>query len=309
MFFGFRKSWKCYWLRRAQASVVRTPAVDFRSETGPIVLSQLCHDDVYMYLVAIKSFARFVIPRRICILNDGSLHTVDRDLLREHLPYVEFLEVRDFRNSSYPMGGCWERLAALVGLCQEGYAMQLDADTVTLGMPEEVSEAVRNGVAFTLGTSQGTSVVPAASAAAVAARFQSDGDRHVQTAAEAVLASFSEPPGLRYVRGCAAFTGVPESSLNIDMLKFWSMNFAEKLHGRWREWGTEQFMSNFLIANLDKAQVLSHPSYAGCSGDSLADQKFVHFAGYCRFSGQRYHQLSRQIIAQLCADDVERAGL
>lgn len=308
MFFALRNSWGRYRLRRAQAPVSRTPPLCLRSETGPVVLTQLRHDDVYMYLVAIKSFARFVLPARVCILNDGSLRNEDLELLRTHLPYAEFLEIGDFRSASYPMGGCWERLAALVRLCREGYVMQLDADTVTLDAPDEVADAVRQGTAFVLGTSQGASVVAAAAAASQAAQFRSEGDRHVQTAAEAVLAGFAETPELRYVRGCAALTGVPENALTTETLESWSMKFAEKLEGRWREWGTEQFMSNFLIANLEGARVLSRPHYAGCSGGMLAAQKFVHFAGYCRFSGRRYHRLSRQIIAQLCAVDAERRG-
>lgn len=303
MFFRLRKNWKYYWLQRAQAAVLRTPPIDFGSERGPVVLTQLCHRDVYMYLIAIKSFARFVPTRRICVLNDGSLQREDLGLLRRHIPNMEFLSVEDFRSASYPVGGCWERLAALVRLCQEGYAMQLDADTVTLGMPDEVCDAVRDGTAFTLGTSQGTSLVSAVEAATLATQFKGEGDKHVQTAAEAVLGEFSEMPDLRYVRGCAAFTGVPEKALDTDMLESWSAEFSKKLGPRWREWGTEQFMSNFLIANLGGAMVLSHPHYAGCSGDIRDDQRFVHFAGYCRFSGGRYHRASRQVVAQLNSDD------
>lgn len=301
MFYRLRKRWAYYCLSVAQRSVLNTAPVKAGNEGGPIILTQLCHRDVLMYLVAIKSFVRFLPASRICILGDGSLNVRDVELLRQHISGVEIFGVEEFRGQRYPDGGCWERLAALITLSAEGYAMQLDADTITLNMPQEVCEAVSSKMPFTLGTAQGTEVVSASQAAMLAAEFITEGDGHVQTLAESVLDKFPDVARLRYIRGCAAFTGVPEKSLEMDVLESWSERFEEKVGRRWHEWGTEQFMSNFLIANIANTRVLNRSNYAGCSGGIHADQIFVHFAGYCRFDKNRYHYLSKQVVAQLCA--------
>lgn len=299
MFFRLKKRLAYYGLGVAQRPVLHTPPIVLGNVGGPILVSQLCHRDVLMYLLAVKSFVRFLPAFRICIVNDGSLDEDDRDVLRTHIPGIEIFDAKEFRSERYPKGGCWERLAALVRFCGDDYAMQLDADTITLNVPQEVCDAVSAKTPFTLGTGQGSKIVSAAEAASLAKRFQSEGDGHVQTQAELILGEFSDAPGLQYVRGCAAFTGIPKQALDIDELESWAERFEEKMGSRWREWGTEQFMSNFLIANLSGTKVLTRPHYAGCSRELQSDQVFVHFAGYCRFKGRRYHRLSRDVIAAL----------
>jgi hypothetical protein len=299
MFFRLKKRWAYYGLGVAQRPVLRTPPIVLGNGGGPILISQLCHRDVLMYLVAVKSFVRFLPAYRVCIVNDGSLDEGDRDVLRTHIPGIEIFDAKDFRSERYPKGGCWERLAALIRFCGEGYVMQLDADTVTLNVPQEVCDSVSAKTPFTLGTEQGPKIVAASEAAVLAEQFRSEGDEHVQTLAELALGEFSDMPGLRYVRGCAAFTGIPEKALELDDIESWAERFEAIMGSRWREWGTEQFMSNFLIANLADTRVLTWPHYAGCSHAIHPEQVFVHFLGYCRFKGLRYHRLSREMIGVL----------
>ncbi len=302
MFFRIKNRWRRHGLNRTQRGVLQTPTVRQGREDAPSVLSMVRADDLYMYLLAIKSFAHFCPPRRVYILNDGTLDQNDIACLCEHIPFADILDIGAFQSVLYPQDNCWERLAALVCLSAEGYIMQLDADTMTLSMPDEVAAAVSLYTPFTLGSAQGKCLMDVEQVASVAQEFLRDGDTHVQVLAESKLGKITGKERLRYVRGCAAFTGVPQGALDIDTLSDWSRRFEEKLGERWYEWGTEQFMSNFLIANLDGAQVLPHPKYSTCPPRIGQENAFIHFAGYCRFSARRYHTLSRDAIVQLRAD-------
>lgn len=299
MFYRIRNRMARRKLDLTQRKILATPPLQKTEGTGPRVLSMIRSMDVHMYLAALKSFARHCLPSRVCVLNDGTLGAAELAVLHEHIPFVEILELSDYRSSKYPAGSCWERLAALATLSGEGYAIQLDADTLTMASVDEVVQAVREGVPFTLGSAQGTHLIGADEASRNAQGFQREGDTHIQVAAEMALGQLAGADTLQYVRGCAGFTGIPAGGLRVDTISQWSARFAVVLGARWSEWGTEQFMSNFLIANMPDSRVLPHPKYATCPPRMGDENAFVHFAGYCRFEGGRYQGLSQRVIEEL----------
>lgn len=110
-----------------------------------VVLTMTCHRDLIQYLVAIKSFTRYASPRKVFVLDDGSLTGRDKETLEKHVPGIEFLAMPDFHSEACPRGGCWERLLAVAELAKHDYVVQMDADTLTRGETPEVLSCVEKG--------------------------------------------------------------------------------------------------------------------------------------------------------------------
>jgi hypothetical protein len=260
-------------------------------------LSMVQHRDVYPYLLALKSFCRFIAPARVVVVADPTLTDGDRRLMRGHVPHIEFRDAAEFRLEAIPRGGCWERLAAVSQYVAQGYVIQLDADTVAVGALDEVAAAVRDGVAFTLGTNQGQRIVPASESAAWA-RARLDGADHVQLVAESCLDRIEGGADLRYVRGCAGFAGYPTGSFDFEGLREFSQKMSRAMPERWSEWGTEQFTSNMLVANMPGSRVLPHPKY--CAPDSRNESSvFLHFIGHVRYKTPLYGELAARVSREL----------
>jgi hypothetical protein len=71
------------------------------------------------------------------------------------------------------------------------------------------------------------------------------------------------------------------------------------LGDRWAEWGSEQVMSNIVVANIPGAVVLPHPKYADCHNMKPQLTEFIHFIGSCRFDCDNYAGLDTQVITTL----------
>src|SRR5262245_46250257 len=93
--------------------VLRSPPLVLDAASDLVVLSQVQHKDVLMYLLAVKSFGRHVRPRAVYVLDDGTLSADDRALLEEHIPSLNLLALPEFQSGSCPRGGTWERLKAI----------------------------------------------------------------------------------------------------------------------------------------------------------------------------------------------------
>lgn len=68
---------------------------------------------------------------------------------------------------------------------------------------------------------------------------------------------------------------------------------------KWAEWGSEQVMSNIVLANIPASVVLPHPKYADCQKMKPGETAFIHFIGSCRFNNGTYAKLGRQVIGRL----------
>lgn len=278
-------------LRRSQfanqvQNLLNTPAILLGEASSPIVLSQLQHKDLLMYLAAIKSFARQLPPSAVHVVNDGSLTAQDCALLAQHVPEIQFHTLSDCREPGLPIGGTWERLIAIARLSRSHYVIQLDADTLTRGAISEVVQLSHANRAFAIGTWDGQEI-ESATGRASQTRTRSPDATHVQMQAEMHFDRLSHAAELKYVRGCSGFAGFAAGSDKLQLMHRLSGEMQKLIGDKWLEWGSEQVMSNLVVANEPDAMVLPHPDYTDCE-KMKPHSRFVHFIGTCRFQGGRY---------------------
>lgn len=299
MFSQLRKRLNTRRFDHAARGIFATPRAACDPGSELLILTQLHHPDVTMYMLAAKSFAQHVRPTGFVIVDDG-LTADDRRLLSAHFENLRFVDSASVALGACPQGGCWERLMSIVAENDRHYVIQLDADTLTVASPDEVLRCVREGRSFTMGTPSGRKTVSLDEATRQAEQAPSD---HVQSVAERALARYPAAAEHKYVRGCAGFAGFARGSLTAHAAETFSTRM-EALVGRakWREWGSEQVTSNFLIANMPASQVLPVERYPfWAPGRSLADSALVHFFGKFRFTGGMYQAQARRLIAELRA--------
>lgn len=284
-------------------AIRNTPPLRSGSENF-IALSMVQHRDVLPYLLALKSFARFLPPAKVVLVADPTLDADDRALLRSHVPHIEFREAAEFRRDGIPQGGCWERLSAISEYARDAYVVQLDADTVAIEDLSAVRQAMRDRVSFTLGTED---VQPIVSCAEIAewAQHRLDGQDHTQLLAEASLDRFDITGRFRYARGCAGFAGFAPGSIDPSQVFEVSVRMAELIGPQWSAWGTEQFTSNLLVCSSPGARILPHPSYCN-PGRITPATVFLHFIGYVRYRSGLYATLARRVSHELLVANTAR---
>jgi len=276
-------------------TVLKTPSVNNFDDDGPIVLSQSRSQDLLMYLVAVKSLARFVRPKSFILVDDGFTEN-DRRIINDHLVKVLFIDRRSLKSKFCPVGGTWERLLAIADLSKEGYIIQLDSDIVVCKEPVEVVSAIDSRSSFTLPTKSGRNFVSLERAAAIAA--ESPGD-HVQDDAERALSKIGSLHGTSYIRGCSGFAGFARGSLKREDLEAFSATMESEIGASvWSKWGSEQVASNFFIANSATKMTLPFERYPYFDPHvDLAEACLVHFMGSHRFQSLKYRQMAVRAIS------------
>jgi rhodanese-related sulfurtransferase len=260
-------------------------------------LSMVHHRDVLPYLLALKSFARHTRPARVVLVADPTLDAADRQLLKAHVPHIDIREAAEFQREGIPKGGCWERLSAISHLAQQGYVVQLDADTVAVGELTAVRQAIRDGVSFTLGTEDVQPILPCTEMA-VLAQQDVDANAGVQLLAEAALDRFDPTGTHRYARGCAGFAGFAKGALDPDRVLDLSQRMSTLLGPKWSAWGTEQFASNLLVCSSPGGRLLPHPDY--CAPTRITPKTvFLHFIGFIRFRDGLYARTAQRLSREL----------
>lgn len=280
-------------------SVLRAPAVAYDPSSNLALLSMLQHKDLLMFLLAVKSFARYVRPAAVFVLNDGSLTDEDRAVLARHIAGVTVLELSSYRSAACPAGGCWERLLAVASLVEDYYVIQLDSDTLTLRPIDEVRVCVAQQRAFALGTWDNQEFETMRERVEHAKKLSPTPASHVQLYAEAHFDRLPDIDSLRYVRGCAGFAGFARKSFTRAFVERVSAQMLDAIGGKWKEWGSEQVMSNIVIANIARNFVLPHPKYADCVKMKRDETAFIHFIGSCRFNDGTYARLGAEVIGRL----------
>jgi hypothetical protein len=254
---------------------------------------------VLLFLLAAKSFTRQIKPRAVYVLNDGSLSASDCATLREHIPGLRLLELAEFRSTSCPRGGTWERLLAISTLVRDYYVIQLDSDTLTIGTIDEVRDCIGRQATFALGTWNSQKIETMRERHETASEVIRQGNGHVQVVAESNFDKLDGYESLRYVRGCSGFAGFARQSFTTEFVEAISSQMQKAIGDKWTEWGSEQVMSNIVIANVPGAVVLPHPKYADCHKMKPGVTEFIHFIGSCRFDGGNYARLGARVIATL----------
>jgi hypothetical protein len=301
MFYRLKDKFRRFRFMMETSGILNTPALVTQPDSGLALLTQLQHKDVRMALIAFKSFAIKLPVGAVYILSDGSLTTDDFDLLRRHIPSVTFLKLEDHQSRHCPKGGCWERLLSITHLVKDHFVIQLDSDTLTLGDIPEIAECVKANRSFVIGTWDNQELETMASRQSEAAVHlrKSIKTPHIQLAAEANFNKLKRYNELQYVRGCAGFSGFAKGSFSRDFVEEISSQMSDALGDRWREWGSEQVMSNIVVANTPDCRVLPHPKYSDCIKMRLPVTVFVHFIGSCRFNNGIYARLGKNIIVLL----------
>ena len=301
MLYGLKRKFSTAWFRFNAREVFNTAPLHCDPSASALFVSQVCHRDIVMYLLAIKSLARHVRPQKVFVLDDTSLTQSDKEILRQHIQPIEILPVTSVANSRCPNGGCWERLLFISDQVPTAYVVQVDSDTLTLDAPQAVQKHIDGNHSFTLGEWRGQKIVSAGEAARSVKDQVANGSAHVQMVSEANLDRLESDKEAHYVRGSAGFAGFARASLSRDKVEIFSQSMARLIgKNKWSEWGSEQVTSNFVVANTDGAQVLPFPEYCFHSPEmDVEPATFVHFIGSYRFHGGRYAQLARRVIAQL----------
>ncbi len=300
MFYQLKDTLNRYRFSRACKQIFKTPPVLADTDQPVAVLTQLQHKDVILFLVAVKTFARQVPLSKVFIINDGSLTNDDLETLLKHIPIADIYDAKQFSDPLCPTGACWERLLAIAHFIDQFFIIQLDSDTLTLSAVNEIIENIKSNTGFVIGTWDNQKIEPMiVSSERVQKNINPSLDAHVQMVAEAHFSKLEGCENLRYARGCAGFSGFPKQSFNKQFIIDFSIKMEKEIGSKWREWGSEQVMSNVVVANIDKSMVLPHPKYTDCKKMKLPDTCFIHFIGECRFSSSIYAKLAQNEIKQL----------
>jgi hypothetical protein len=277
--------------------ISNTPPIQCDPSSQVACVSQVCHRDIYAYLIAIKSFTRFLVPNKIYVVDDLSLTIRDRTLITEHINDVRIVPLSEIETHQCPSGGTWERLLLISDCVKDDYVIQVDSDTLTMKDISEIQAAVEDNRSFILGTWKEQKIEPMKKACENVISVNS---QHVQMLAEKNLCKLSNYKRLYYVRGCSAFAGFPRGELIRGKIQDFSRQMEEVLGTKWHDWGSEQVTSNFVVANCCKSSVLPFPKYAGFRpGIQVGRSSFLHFSGTFRFKDSVYIKLAKQVLAEL----------
>ncbi len=300
MLFRAKRALKRAWFNFNCRAVLRTTPLHSTDHDVTLV-SMVCHGEVLMYLLAAKSFCRYVGRKpAVVVLDDGSLTTSDRVKIRSHLPAARIVPISEVATNGCPKGSCWERLLLISDLVQSSYVVQLDSDTLTTKAIPEVIACIDANRSFTLLGDRSHPEIE--SMLSACARSKQNLDPQVQAVCERSFDLLPEAMSLKYLRGNAGFTGFAKGSIGNDQIRWFSDLMRVLAKEKWDTWGSEQVTSNLLIANTEQACPLRFPkylSYWAHPGVPYDQAAFVHFIGPYRFANEFYVSSARKVIAAL----------
>jgi hypothetical protein len=300
MFFRAKRAVSRAWFDFNCRAILNTPPVNSNDNRVTLV-SMLCHGEVRMYLLAVKSFCvRLGRVPKVVILNDGSLTAEDQAIIRKHIPEVTFVAIPDVPPANCPKRNCWERLLLISDLVKDTYVVQLDSDTLTANAIPEIIQCIANNRSFTLLGDRSYPEIE--SMASAAERAKNNPNRTVQEVCERAFDQLPESSSLKYLRGNAGFTGFAKGSIDREKIVKFSDLMRTITKERWDEWGSEQVASNILIANTDGAYPLPFPRYLSYWTHPNVDydsSSFIHFIGPFRFANGFYLKKAKKAIDDL----------
>lgn len=292
-----RWRWKAWMHARLARGVLATPPLVPRDD-GVVIFSMIGHRVLLPYLVAVKSLHRHLARGRVVILDDGTLTPADHALLARHAGAPEVIALADVDTGPCPRGGTWERLLTILDRRADDYVIQLDSDTVTLGSLPEVAEAIEANRSFSLRGEAEATLMPVGPF--VASLPHEAPPLHIQKATERLLDQI-DLADARYFRGCSGFTGFARGAAGRALAERLSTAMEARLgRARWREWGTEQVTSSFVIANDAYPLLLPYRRYLNYWDQGVpADARLVHFLGTCRHHGTAYRDATSAALRDL----------
>lgn len=294
MFFKFKKTINTIIFNYFNKGILSSPPVLIDERASCVIVSQLYKSDLFMYLAAIKSFTKYITPKKVVVVSDR-LSENDISILKSQIEDLVVIDINDVDCDGFPNKGTWERLLTIYNLSNSDYVIQLDADTLTLNNIPEVVDAITENRSFALCTFLGQKFISFKGASQLVANHSDD--KHIQIQAELAFEKINNADNLKYIRGCSGFAGFAKGSCNKDFMKDIS-DAVEKEIGRskWHEWGSEQVASNITIANSNNPVALPISKYNYFSpGINMSNFSFLHFIGEFRFYRHQYTRLARSI--------------
>jgi hypothetical protein len=299
MFYRAKRSVNYYLFNRIVRYVFDTPPISV-NKSNLLILSMISERDIPMYLMSVKILYNRIRHGQFAIIIDRDLPEAQRDLLRHHLGGgVEFIILEDIDAGRCQRGGTWERLLTCIDRSAGSYVVQMDADTLALDEIPEVCEAIMANRAFTL--ADGVPLQTLEEAGQWAMRHH--GTDHIVDATERAFTRHPHRAALKYIRGSSGFAGFAHGAVTRALAEEFHIEMEKLLgHARWREWGTEQVASNFVVANSPDPLALPWPAYATIGADTgLHRSRFGHFIGSDRFVGQRFARTGVRLLRELPA--------
>ena len=288
-----------------------TRPIEYTHKDDVRILSQVHHDAVDMYLLAIKTFLYHFTIGSVYVLNDGSLTGSDIELIKYHVPGVTIQHIENIDASGFPVGNTWERLLYYIDLSKDAYVIQLDSDTLSLMPMLDLHEAIRESRSFIIGNGPAWErPISVDYLLRLIGNWSANPKQdHVQVASESVFPLLQFFQNSRaYYRGCSAFTGLARGQISREMLKdFCRQVEAEIGRKKWLEWGSEQVACRVMISATKSPMILPWLSYQNYGFPSLHRQSLVtasliHFIGTYRFADGAYQKLAVRAIQDLNVD-------
>jgi hypothetical protein len=286
---------------RAAQGILDTPPI-VAQDDGLILFSMIGTAVLLPYLVAVKSLHHYLPRGKIVLLDDGTLTAADKAVLAHHCDNPEIVSKPDIDTAPCPRDNCWERLISILDRRSDHYVIQLDSDTVTTGPVPDVAAAIDANRSFTLAGGLDEAQHGFKSAREISSIFHADGPTtdHVQAKAEAAMKTLPGADSRRYIRGCAGFAGFARSSDGRATVSRFSEEMDERLGDTWRQWGSEQVASNWVIANDPDPVQLPYDRYINHWDEKMpSDPAFIHFIGTYRYRWGNYSRCTRVAISEL----------
>jgi len=300
LFYRTRRALNYYFFNRIVDVVHQTKPIDVK-DSNLLILSMISDRDIPMYLMSVKILYHRIGHGRFAVIIDRALPEARRDLLRHHLGgAVEFIILEDIDPGRCQRGGTWERLLTCIDRSATHYVVQVDADTLALDEIPEACEAIAANRAFTL--ADGVPLQTLEEAGQWAMRHHSTD--HIVDATERAFTRHPHRTELKYIRGSSGFAGFAQGAVTRALAEDFHVEMEELLgHARWREWGTEQVASNFVVANSADPLALPWPAYATIGAETaLHRSRFGHFIGSERFVGQRFARMGVRLLRELSGE-------
>lgn len=277
--------------------IFKTPPILITEDNIKIV-TQLCHKDLLMYLLAIKSFYLFIQKGQVVVINDGSLTNRDICLLKQHVSGIQIIPINSIDNKICPQGGTWERFLYIADNVPNSYVFELDADTVTFADISEIKKAIENNISFLAGTASGLDFETTVS---ISDRMKDKNDDHIQTLVEKKIGLMNEYTNKFYIRGCGGYSGYGKGSFSRSTVEKFSSDMQRIFGKKWEQWGSEKVTTSFIIANSSSKMVLPFPKYTAYSpycNKNVDHSKCscIHFYGGYRFDNGFYLETAKKII-------------
>jgi FkbM family methyltransferase len=294
-----------YRSRRRRAAARFNRAIQGIFDTPPLqltpgdlaIVSMVSNSDVAIYLASIKSFYPKIGYGKVVAIIDRAMPQSLRDTLSAHILGIEFIILEDIPTGACQRGGTWERLLYCLDRSEHEFTIQIDADVLTVGDDlSAVRDCIEANRSFTLADGFVRLSLPETVALA-----RNTPSNYIGVVAEAALDRYSLYPGMHYIRGSSGFTGFAKGGFTRAQLTHLHVEMEQVVGAaRWREWGTEQFGSNFAVANSPDPVVLPYPDYASFNGKNTPHlTTLFHFIGAYRFKDDYYLDRCREVIARL----------